>query len=116
MLLLEVSSGVISVSSFSLQETAYHPRGSQASLDHGKGMVLSSSEQEVPLLPPGLAVAGRYKQLLGGLCLISGTRQGSSEGLGLFKWRYAGSVLERLPHTHEAVQSIKSTTKTDKSE
>lgn len=90
----------------SLQETAYHPRGSQTSLDHGKGMVMSPSEQEVPLLLPGLAVAVGYNQLLRGLCLNSGTSQGSSEGQCLFRWGCAGSVLESLPSLHEAVQSM----------
>lgn len=37
-----------------LQETTHNPRGSQAPLDHGKGMVVSSSEQ-IPVLSPGLA-------------------------------------------------------------
>lgn len=93
-------------SSSSLQETAYHPRGSQTSLDHGKGMVMSSSEQEGPLLPPGLAVAVGYNQLLRGLCLILGIGQGSSEGPCLFRRGCAGSILESLPRLHEAMQSM----------
>lgn len=79
-----------------------------------RGMVMSSSGQEIPLLPLGLAVAVRYNQLLRGRCLILGTGQGSSEGPCLFKRGHAGSVLECLPRLHEAVQSTRAPQKQTK--
>lgn len=75
----QLSSWNFSVSSSSLQEAADHPRGSQTSLDHGKGMGMNSSEQEVSLQPPELAVAVKYKRLLRGLCLISAVVRGPQE-------------------------------------
>lgn len=75
---------------------------------------MNASEQEVPLLPPELAVAVKYEWLLRGLCLILGAGQGSSKGLRLFKWGYTGSVLEHLPRSLEAVSFIQSITKSNK--
>lgn len=75
---------------------------------------MNPSEQEVTLLPPGLAVTVKYKWLLRNLCLISGTGQGPSKGRCLFKWASTGLVLECLPRLHEAMSSTQSTTKRNK--
>lgn len=79
-----LSSWNFSVSSSSLQEAADHPRGSQTSLDHGKGMGMNSSEQEVSLQPPRAGCGSQIQTAVKRPLLDLGSGQGSSRGLCLF--------------------------------